>query len=119
MAAAATPRFLLVFHEVGRLGSFTAPAQVARRNAFWPLRLVGIFGLFTGSLLVVLSAFADSVWSSGSYGYSIYTMALGIGGVLGALVTARIRRPARLRDLAAVAGGLRIVMSPRRWRWVR
>lgn len=77
----------------------------------WALLLVGVSGLFTMNMTVVLSAFADKVHHLGVTGYSLFTAMNAVGALGGALLSANRRTPLRLRGLALLLGLLGLVMA--------
>ncbi|MBN9610278.1 MAG: hypothetical protein BGO26_03020 [Actinobacteria bacterium 69-20] len=82
-----------------------ALSEIGRRPVlFYPILLAGICAFFTTNFAVVLTAFAkDLKLSAGGYGF--LTIALAIGSLIGALLSARWPG-SRLRHLVALAGGL-------------
>jgi MFS family permease len=70
----------------------------------WAVVLVGLFGMFTISLPVTLTAFADVVFHSGAAGYGLLNSVVALGSLAGALLSARRLRPHRLRNLFGIAG---------------
>ncbi|WUJ68440.1 MFS transporter [Kribbella soli] len=69
----------------------------------WAIALVGIYGMFTISLAVTLTAFADRVFQIGASGYGILNSVVAFGALAGALLSARRVRPTRLRNLIGIA----------------
>lgn len=82
-----------------------ALSEIGRRPVLlYPILLAGICAFFTTNFAVVLTAFAkDLKLSAGGYGF--LTIALAIGSLIGALLSARWPG-SRLRHLVALAGGL-------------
>ncbi len=82
-----------------------ALSEIGRRPVlFYPILLAGICAFFTTNFAVVLTAFAkDLKLSAGGYGF--LTIALAVGSLIGALLSARWPG-SRLRHLVALAGGL-------------
>jgi MFS family permease len=74
----------------------------------WAVVLVGIFGMFTISLPVTLTAFADVVFHTGATGYGVLNSVVAVGSLAGALLSARRIRPTRLRNLVGIAAILAI-----------
>jgi MFS family permease len=69
----------------------------------WAIALVGIYGMFTISLPVTLTAFADRVFHTGASGYGVLNSVVALGALAGALLSARRVRPTRLRNLIGIA----------------
>ncbi|WP_427895312.1 MFS transporter [Kribbella sp. GL6] len=69
----------------------------------WAIALVGIYGMFTISLPVTLTAFADRVFHTGASGYGVLNSVVAFGALAGALLSARRVRPTRLRNLIGIA----------------
>ena len=69
----------------------------------WAISLVGIYGMFTISLPVTLTAFADRVFHTGASGYGVLNSVVAVGALTGALLSARRIRPSRLRNLIGIA----------------
>ena len=69
----------------------------------WAIALVGIYGMFTISLPVTLTAFADRVFHTGATGYGVLNSVVAVGALTGALLSARRVRPTRLRNLIGIA----------------
>ena len=69
----------------------------------WAIALVGIYGMFTISLPVTLTAFADRVFHTGASGYGVLNSVVAAGALAGALLSARRVRPTRLRNLIGIA----------------
>jgi MFS family permease len=74
----------------------------------WAIALVGIFGMFTISLPVTLTAFADVVFHTGATGYGVLNSVVAVGSLAGALLSARRIRPTRLRNLVGIASLLAV-----------
>jgi len=74
----------------------------------WAIALVGIFGMFTISLPVTLTAFADVVFDTGATGYGLLNSTVAVGSLTGALLSARRIRPTRLRNLVGIAAILAV-----------
>ncbi|HEY0693186.1 MAG TPA: MFS transporter [Kribbella sp.] len=74
----------------------------------WAVVLVGIFGMFTISLPVTLTAFADVVFQTGATGYGVLNSVVAVGSLAGALLSARRLRPTRLRNLVGIASILAV-----------
>ncbi|TWD83066.1 putative MFS family arabinose efflux permease [Kribbella amoyensis] len=74
----------------------------------WAIALVGIYGMFTISLPVTLTAFADRVFHTGASGYGVLNSVVAGGALAGALLSARRVRPTRLRNLVGIAALLAI-----------
>jgi MFS family permease len=69
----------------------------------WAIALAGIYGMFTISLPVTLTAFADRVFHTGASGYGVLNSVVAFGALAGALLSARRVRPTRLRNLIGIA----------------
>ena len=69
----------------------------------WAIALVGVYGMFTISLPVTLTAFADRVFHIGASGYGVLNSVVAVGALAGALLSARRVRPTRLRNLVGIA----------------
>lgn len=82
-----------------------ALAEIARRPVlFWPIALGGVCAFFTTNFAVVLTAFAkDLGLTAGGYGF--LTIAMAVGSLIGALISARFPG-SRLRHIVALAAGL-------------
>ncbi|MEU4393232.1 MFS transporter [Kribbella sp. NPDC023855] len=74
----------------------------------WAIALVGIYGMFTISLPVTLTAFADRVFHTGATGYGVLNSVVAAGALTGALLSARRVRPTRLRNLVGIASILAV-----------
>ncbi|WP_328321968.1 MFS transporter [Kribbella sp. NBC_00382] len=74
----------------------------------WAIALVGVYGMFTISLPVTLTAFADRVFHTGATGYGVLNSVVAVGSLTGALLSARRVRPTRLRNLVAIASILAV-----------
>ena len=68
--------------------------------------MVGAFGFFTISLPVTLAAFAKNEFHSGATGLGLLNGIVATGALVGAMTTARRRKPLRLRTVGAAATGL-------------
>lgn len=80
-------------------------------TVFWPTVMVGLFGFFMISLPVTLTAFAKLEFDSGPAGAGLLTSTVAVGGVAGTTVTARRRRPVRLRTIVGIASLLAVTLS--------
>ncbi|MEO7126460.1 MAG: MFS transporter [Nakamurella sp.] len=82
-----------------------AISEIAHRPILlWPIALAGTCAFFTTNFAVVLTAFAKDFKLTAS-GYGFLTIAMAVGSLIGALLSARW--PAsRLRHIVALAGGL-------------
>ena len=78
----------------------------------WAIALVGVYGMFTISLPVTLTAFADRVFHIGASGYGVLNSVVAVGALAGALLSARRVRPTRLRNLVGIAA---CWPAPRSW----
>jgi MFS family permease len=76
---------------------------VATPRVVWPTVMVGLFGFFTISLPVTLTAFAKLEFDTGPTGAGLLTSVVALGALAGATTTARRRRPLRLRTIAGAA----------------
>ncbi|NEA33421.1 MFS transporter [Streptomyces sp. SID13031] len=74
----------------------------------WAIALVGVYGMFTISLPVTLTAFADRVFHTGATGYGVLNSVVAVGSLTGALLSARRVRPTRLRNLVGIASILAV-----------
>jgi MFS family permease len=74
----------------------------------WAIALVGIYGMFTISLPVTLTAFAGRVFHTGATGYGVLNSVVAFGALAGALLSARRVRPTRLRNLVGIASILAV-----------
>lgn len=72
-------------------------------TVLWPVVMVGAFGFFTISLPVTLAAFAKNEFHSGATGLGFLNGVVATGALVGAMSTARRRRPLRLRTVGAAA----------------
>ncbi len=82
-----------------------AVAEIARTpTLLWPIALAGICAFFTTNFAVTLTAFAKDLHLDAG-GYGLLTVALAVGSLVGALISAR-RPGTRLRHLVALAAGL-------------
>lgn len=89
----------------------------------WAIALVGIYGMFTISLPVTLTAFADRVFHTGASGYGMLNSVVAVGALTGALLSARRVRPSRLRNLVGIASLLTITqvlaaVQPTLWTFI-
>ncbi len=75
-------------------------------TVLWPVVMVGAFGFFTISLPVTLAAFAKNEFHSGATGLGLLNGIVATGALVGAMTTARRRKPLRLRTVGAAATGL-------------
>jgi MFS family permease len=76
----------------------------------WPTLMVGLFGFFMISLPVTLTAFARFELDSGPAGAGMLTSVVAVGALVGTTVTARRRRPVRLRTIVGAAGLLAVAL---------
>lgn len=81
---------------------------VSRPDVLWPTLLVGICGMFTGSLSVTLAVYAKSVFDSGPGGYGLLSTIVAVGSLVGALISGHVPRP-RLRTLVLFAALLSVL----------
>lgn len=89
----------------------------------WAIALVGIYGMFTISLPVTLTAFADRVFHTGASGYGVLNSVVAVGALTGALLSARRVRPSRLRNLIGIASLLTLTevlaaIQPSLWTFI-
>jgi MFS family permease len=89
----------------------------------WAIALVGIYGMFTISLPVTLTAFADRVFHTGASGYGVLNSVVAVGALTGALLSARRVRPTRLRNLIGIASLLTLTqvlaaLQPSLWTFI-
>lgn len=82
-----------------------ALAEIAERPVLlWPIVLAGICAFFTTNFAVVLTAFAKDLHLTAG-GYGTLTIAMAVGSLIGALLSARWPG-SRLRHIVALAAGL-------------
>lgn len=82
-----------------------ALAEIAHRPVLlWPITLAGICAFFTTNFAVVLTAFAKDLHLTAG-GYGLLTIAMAVGSLIGALLSARWPG-SRLRHIVALAAGL-------------
>lgn len=79
---------------------------LATPTVLWPVVMVGAFGFFTISLPVTLAAFAKNEFHSGATGLGLLNGIVASGALIGAMTTARRRKPLRLRTVGSAAIGL-------------
>jgi MFS family permease len=89
----------------------------------WAIALVGIYGMFTISLPVALTAFADRVFHTGASGYGVLNSVVAAGALTGALLSARRVRTPRLRNLVGIASILAVTeivaaIQPSLWTFI-
>lgn len=77
---------------------------VRRPILLWPIVLAGVCAFFTTNFAVTLTAFAKD-FHLGAGGYGFLTIALALGSLIGALISARWPG-SRLRHIAGLAAGL-------------
>jgi MFS family permease len=82
----------------------------ATPTVFWPTVTVGLFGFFMISLPVTLTAFAKLEFESGPADAGMLTSAVALGAFVGTTVTARRRRPVRLRSIVSIASLLAVTL---------
>ena len=92
---------------------------VDRPGLLWVVALAGLMGAFGMNGPVVLTAFADFEWDTGSGGFGLYSSVGAVGGLVGALVAARVRN-LRVQTVvlgAAIFGGVEILaaLAPTHW----
>ncbi|BAS18537.1 hypothetical protein AHiyo8_pI68410 (plasmid) [Arthrobacter sp. Hiyo8] len=75
---------------------------VSRPDVLWPTILIALYGMFTGNISVTLAVYATSVYDSGPGGYGLLGAIVAVGSLLGALISAHLRRT-RLRTLVLFA----------------
>ncbi|SDD42373.1 Predicted arabinose efflux permease, MFS family [Sanguibacter gelidistatuariae] len=90
-----------------------------RPRLMWVVILAGFMGAFGMNGPVVLAAFADFEWETGSSGFGLYNSIGAVGGLIGAITAARMTS-LRVRTVvvgAAVFSGVEIVaaLSPTHW----
>jgi MFS family permease len=83
---------------------------VTTSTVLWPTLMVGLFGFFMISLPVTLTAFARFELDSGPAGAGMLTSVVAVGALVGTTVTARRRRPVRLRTIVGAAGLLAVAL---------
>ena len=82
-----------------------ALGEIRRRpDLLWPIALAGVCAFFTTNYAVTLTAFAKDLHLSAG-GYGVLTVALAVGSLIGALISARWPG-SRLRHVVALAGAL-------------
>jgi MFS family permease len=89
----------------------------------WAIALAGIYGMFTISLPVTLTAFADRVFDTGATGYGVLNSVVAVGALAGALLSARRVRTPRLRNLVGIASILAVTemvaaIQPSLWTFI-
>jgi MFS family permease len=89
----------------------------------WAIALVGVYGMFTISLPVSLTAFADRVFHTGATGYGVLNSVVAAGALCGALLSARRIRTPRLRNLVGIASILAVTemvasIQPSLWTFI-
>jgi MFS family permease len=75
---------------------------VDRPRLLWVVVLAGFLGAFGMNGPVVLAAFADFEWGTGSGGFGLYSSLGAVGGLFGAVAAARLRT-LRARTVAVAA----------------
>lgn len=100
-----------VRREKGQIGQALRYMQ-NKPTIFWPTLMLGFVATFGMNLPVMLVAFADYEFKSGSSGYGLYSAIAAFGAFLGSLVSAR-RVSYRLRSLMLAAGcfGLTVAVT--------
>jgi MFS family permease len=89
----------------GRRQLRAAMREIGRRaDLRWPIVLAGVCAFFTTNFAVALTAFANDFGLTAG-GYGMLTVALAVGSLIGALISARWPG-SRLRHLVALAGAL-------------
>lgn len=84
-----------------------ALAEIVRRPILlWPIVLAGVCAFFTTNFAVTLTAFAKDFHLDAD-GYGFLTIALALGSLIGALISARWPG-SRLRHIAGLAAGLAV-----------
>jgi MFS family permease len=76
---------------------------------FWPVIMLAFVSTFGMSLPVLLVAFADHVYGTGATGYGLYSSAVAIGALTGAISSAR-RMTVRLRTIILAAGAFGVAL---------
>lgn len=79
-------------------------------TVLWPTLMVGLFGFFMISLPVTLTAFAKLELDSGPAGAGMLASIVAVGALVGTTITARRRRPVRLRTIVGAAGLLAVTL---------
>ncbi|MBF0724303.1 MFS transporter [Sanguibacter inulinus] len=74
-----------------------------RPRLLWVVLLAGLMGAFGMNGPVVLAAFADFEWQTGSGGFGLYNSVSAVGGLVGAVAAARLR-VLRVRTVVLGAG---------------
>lgn len=92
---------------------------VERPRLLWVVVLAGFMGAFGMNGPVVLTAFADFEWETGSGGFGLYSSVSAVGGLVGAVLAARVRT-LRVQTVvlgAAIFAGVEILaaLSPTHW----
>lgn len=72
------------FHETLRYAR-------AKPTILWPLVLIAFFAVFALPVGVALSGMAKVVFESGASGFGLYSSVLALGGLVGALLSTRVR----------------------------
>ena len=83
---------------------------VTTSTVLWPTLMVGLFGFFMISLPVTLTAFAKLELDSGPAGAGMLASVVAAGALAGTTITARRRRPVRLRTIVGAAGLLAVTL---------
>lgn len=95
-------------------GQVSQALKYMRRKStiLWPTVMLGFVAAFGMNLPVMLVAFADHIFKSGSAGYGLYSSMAAFGAFLGSLASTR-RMTYRLRSIMLAAGcfGLALVVT--------
>ncbi len=83
---------------------------VTTSTVLWPTLMVGLFGFFMISLPVTLTALARLELDSGPAGAGMLASVVAVGALVGTTITARRRRPVRLRTIVGAAGLLAVAL---------
>lgn len=76
----------------------------------WSIVLAATIGLFGLNMPVILAAFADTVFTAGVSGYSLFNSLTAVGALTGAILSARRQASPRLRALTTSLVALGLVL---------
>jgi MFS family permease len=77
----------------------------------WTIVLVGTMGVLGLNMPVILAAFANTEFSTGVGGYSVFNSLTAVGALTGAILSARRTETLRLRLLVSTLVGLGVVLA--------
>jgi MFS family permease len=100
-------------------GSVRAKGQLREGLAYiastsevaWTIVLVGTLGVLGLNMPVILAAFANTEFTTGVGGYSLFNSLSAIGALTGAILSARRTEVLRLRMLVSTLAGLGVVLA--------